>query len=105
MLYLFLHDQYLLIFLLNYVMMEQIYIFLYKRHNDNHHDDEYSLNEMMMMRKKFDLAKKILLENYFIKFLIFFLLQVYLNFHFHHHFHHENQHQNQILQNSFVLIN
>ena len=42
--YLFLPDQ----VEARFSLMEQIYIFLYKHHNDNHHDDEYSSNEMKM---------------------------------------------------------
>ena len=49
--YLFLHDQYSLSFSLYYLLMEQIYIFLYKHHNDNHHDDEYEMNETTMKMK------------------------------------------------------
>lgn len=33
------------------MQMEQIYIFLHIHHNDNRHDDEYSMNETMTMMK------------------------------------------------------
>lgn len=76
--------------------MEQIYIFLYKHHNDNHHDDEYSSNEMKMKSlcsTEIKSSHIILIDNE----MTLNLRQIYLNFHFRCHCRRENQNRNPIL--------